>query len=387
MHLVETYATQCGAKIDKPYIYTKFFPLPVDNYVTLQPFSKYGSKCYDYWDEVVDLIKPQLDSAGISIVQIGASGERPIPGCFHTQGQTSIPQSAYIIQGGRMHIGVDSFGAHIASGFGKKIVCLYSNNHIQTVRPYWTPDEDCVLLEPDRGGNKPKFVAEESPKTINDIKPEDVAQGIFNLLMVGGQIRQKTVFRGALYSRKNLEWVPDANIDPKPLGADTVVARMDLLFNEEVLFNQFNFSRQIIYTDRPVDIARLAAFKDKINQIVYEVRENDDPAWVKRVVGLGINLHLISRLTEEQIRDKKIHYMDIGIIHRQELKIPDELVGKREFLYQSGRLIVSGGSFYQSIQDWRAGRSLPSAQKQFLHIEPNEEFWREIEEFYIVERV
>ena len=29
-----------------------------------------------------------------------------------------------------MHIGADSFAAHIASGYGKKIVALYSNNNI-----------------------------------------------------------------------------------------------------------------------------------------------------------------------------------------------------------------------------------------------------------------
>lgn len=385
MHLAEIYATQCGAKIDKPYIYTQFFPLPVDKYITLQPFSKYGSKCYDYWEEVVDIIKPELDKLGLSIVQIGGQNEKPIPGCFHTQGQTSIPQSAYIIQNGQMHIGVDSFGAHIASGFGKKIVCLYSNNHINTVRPYWTPDEDCVLIEPDRGGNKPKFVADENPKTINWIKPEEVARGIFNLLMIESQIRVKTLFRGQNYNRRNLEWIPDSLVNPKPLQTDMVVARMDLLFNEEILFNQFNFSRQIIYTDKVIDVQKLAQNKDKINQIIYIVTENDDPSWAQKVLNLGINLYMISYLTEEQISAKKIHYMDIGIIHRLEVKIPDELKNLKQFSYQSGRLLISKGKFYQSIQDWRDDRSLPMAQKQFITIEPNEDFWREVEEFYIIE--
>lgn len=385
MHLAEIYATQCGAKIDKPYIYTKFFPLPVDRYVTLQPFSKYGSKCYDYWEEVVDLIKPELDRLGLSIVQIGGPNEKPIPGCFHTQGQTSIPQSAYIIQNGQMHIGVDSFGAHIASGFSKKIVCLYSNNHIQTVRPYWTPDEDCVLIEPDRGGNKPKFVADENPKTINWIKPEEIAAGVFKMLGVEGELNHKTLFRGEFYNRKNLEWIPDSLVDPKALNTDTVVARMDLLFNEEVLFNQFNFSRQIIYTDKPINLQKLAQFKDKINQIIYIVGEDDDPAWAMGVLNLGINLYMISWLTEEQLRGKKIGYMDVGLIHRQEVKIPDELAARKSFKYQSGRLLISRGKFYQSIQDWRDDRSLPGARKQFLPIEPNDDFWREVGEFYVIE--
>ena len=39
MHLVEQYALACGAKIDKPYIYEKFAPLPFNNYITFSPFS------------------------------------------------------------------------------------------------------------------------------------------------------------------------------------------------------------------------------------------------------------------------------------------------------------------------------------------------------------
>jgi len=156
MHLVETYATNCGLKIDKPYIYDKFFPVSAEKYITLQPFSK-PSKSYDFWQEVVDQVKPFLDDFNIEIVQIGAKGEGDINGCLHTQGQTSIAQCSYIVKNSMLHVGVDSFAAHIASGFGKKIVCLYSNSNINNVKPFWTKNEDCILIEPDRKGKKPIY--------------------------------------------------------------------------------------------------------------------------------------------------------------------------------------------------------------------------------------
>ena len=60
MHLIERYASACGVKISRPYIYDKYFPLPFDKYITFQPYSKYDSKNYDYWDEVILLILPYL---------------------------------------------------------------------------------------------------------------------------------------------------------------------------------------------------------------------------------------------------------------------------------------------------------------------------------------
>ena len=54
MHLVEQYALACGAKIDKPYIYEKFAPLPFNNYITFSPYSK-PAKNYDYWREVLSV--------------------------------------------------------------------------------------------------------------------------------------------------------------------------------------------------------------------------------------------------------------------------------------------------------------------------------------------
>ena len=73
-----------------------------------------------------------------------------------------------------LHIGADSFATHIASGFKKKIVCIYSNNYAQAVRPYFGDSNQHVLIEPDRTERKPSFSAEENPKSINEIPPSIV---------------------------------------------------------------------------------------------------------------------------------------------------------------------------------------------------------------------
>jgi hypothetical protein len=91
------------------------------------------------------------------------------PNCINLSGQTKIQHVAYLIKNAIMHVGADSFAAHIASGYDKKILAVYSNNNINNVKPYWTKVEDMVLLEPERL-DKPNYSAEETPKTINNIK-------------------------------------------------------------------------------------------------------------------------------------------------------------------------------------------------------------------------
>ena len=53
MHLVESYATNCGVKIDKPYIYEKFFPLDF----SVLPSTCFGIENMKIYDNFEDLPK------------------------------------------------------------------------------------------------------------------------------------------------------------------------------------------------------------------------------------------------------------------------------------------------------------------------------------------
>ena len=145
MHLLDTYALNCGVKIDKPYIYTMFYPLGESKYITIQPFSNYSGKVYDYWNEVINYMQAELSKHDIKIVQIGKQGDPQLAHCIWTQGSTTVAQASFLIKNSMLHLGVDSFGAHIASAYGKKIVGLYSTNWAENCKPYWSNKEDYVL--------------------------------------------------------------------------------------------------------------------------------------------------------------------------------------------------------------------------------------------------
>ena len=64
MHIVESYALNTGSKIDKPYIYEKFYPLPFDTYLVITNFR------YAFYQEVIDIIYPALEEKGIKILHL-----------------------------------------------------------------------------------------------------------------------------------------------------------------------------------------------------------------------------------------------------------------------------------------------------------------------------
>ena len=184
MRLLDTYATNTGSKIDKPFIYTKFFPLPLDRYITLQSQTPYDSRNYSYWQEVIDIIAPYLSKEKIHLVQVGTKDERPLNGAINLLGQTNINQLAYVIENSTLHFGADSLCVHLASYFDKPIVSIYSISNPNVAGPHFGDKNKHILLKGyERIGNKkPSYSQVESPKSIDTIKPEEIGKSILQLL-------------------------------------------------------------------------------------------------------------------------------------------------------------------------------------------------------------
>jgi len=377
MHLLERYASSCGVKIGKPYIYDSYFPVSSEKFITFQPFSK-PAKNYDYWQEVIDIILPYLKQNNIDIIQIGAKEDRPINGTISVSGQTTISQAAFLIKKSIMHLGADSFAVHIASGFNKKIVALYSNNNIENVKPYWSNEKDVCLISPIFKTSKPSYSLGENPKNINNIKPEEIAVSILNLLNIKHNINQKTIYFGPDYNNKTLEVIPDKPIDPKSIPIENPIIRMDYFFNEQVLAFYLQFKKCIIFTNKEIDPNLIRQFKSNISQVVYFIDENNNPEFVKFLKNNGIEFTLISSLKEEELNKYKLNYMDYGLIHLKE-KPTKDLINLKELpnnlYYKSSTILISSEGQFASKFDW--------INKNKNKVIDNIEFWKEVDNFYI----
>lgn len=351
MHLIERYATACGVKIDKPYIYETFFPLTVEKYISFQPFSKYPSKNYDYWEEVITIIFPYLQKENIHLVQIGAKNDKSLDRCINLCGQTSISQSAYIIKNGIMHLGADSFAAHIASGYNKKIVALYSNNNINNVKPYWSRPRDLSLLSP-QINKKPQYSVNEYPKTINIIKPELIALNILKMLNIEYKILPNTIYIGEDYTNKTLEIIPDKRLDLSQIQIPNIVVRMDYLFNEEVLEYYLQNKKTIIITNKSINENLISKYKNNISQLVYVIEKDNDPNFAKALKKNTINTVYLSYLAENQLAEIKLDYMDYGLIIKKDYP-KSEINYSNNTYFKSSRIILSSEGQFNSEYQWR----------------------------------
>jgi hypothetical protein len=380
MHILEQYSLASGVKIKKPYIYEKFFPVTADKYITFHPSSK-PSKTYDYWQEVINLISPILNEKGIKIIQLGQDKEKVYSGVLSLVGLTNINQTAFILRDSILHFGADSFPTHIASGYGKKIVALYSNNYVNCVKPFFGNSKDHVLLEPKRK-TKPNFSFEEFPKTINTIKPESIAEHILKLLEIAHNKSIETLYFGTEYNNMRLEMVPNQIVNPKQFNSNNIVVRMDLEHNENFLNEQLQVCQCFIITDKPISENLIINNKKNIARIFYEIKKENDINFANFLAYNNIPYQLFTYLQDESLKSIKLKYLDQEAITEMptDLKQKTGIQYTSNTFYKSNKRLISNGKIYLSESSLKNGTEAKQIAEPVIDCP---EFWREVENFWI----
>ena len=390
MHIVESYATSCGLKINDPFILQKFFPLNIDKYITLHPFGKFESRHYDYWEDVITILADQLKDEGIHVLQIGTAEDRKLKGCLHCNGQTNVNQTAYIINHALIHVGIDSFPVHLASTLNTPMVALYSNMYAGHSKPYWGDSSKHILLEADRKGKKPTYSATENPKTINSIKPETIAKAICDLLGLEFKFDYSTVYTGPSYSHRLIESVPNTVCNISKLGIDSLIVRMDLHFDEEILQKQLEICPCSVVTNREIDKKIIEKYKPHIKELVYYIGEDHSPEFVEFVQQRGIAVLLLTYLEQDKIDSMKLDYIDLGIINKKEIPDPKDIEELKdrdlsELFFRSNKIILSEEKAYPSVTFFKQGKSIETYD-DIVELKDDEDFWKELEYYTLFEK-
>ena len=379
MRLLDTYATNTGSKIDKPFIYTKFFPLPLGKYITLQAQTPYDSRNYSYWQEVVEILLPYLSKEKIHLVQVGTQDERPLNGSINLLGQTNINQLAYVIENSTLHFGADSFCVHLASYFDKPIVSIYSISNPNVAGPHFGNKNKHILLKGyERVGNKkPSYSQVESPKSIDAIKPEEIAKSILQLLNIKYNDVPETIFFGTDFNVKSFEIIPDEILDPNSIPVENPIVRMDYYFNEKALEEIISTKKSIVFTNKPIKKDIIEKYKHNINQLIYIVEEDNDVNFVKLLKNNSVNYVLLSFLPEEILNNFKLHYMDYNLIVNRKHKTKEDtkIEDVNNLYYKSCRTLFSSKGKFMSKYDWINGNN--------NKVVDDPDFWKEADNFYI----
>jgi hypothetical protein len=393
MHVLESYALQDNLKIDKPYIYEKFFPMATTGkkYITIDTSSGEESCRYDYWPLVVDFLAPHLKKMDIQVVQLGDKGDKQVPGCYIAVGQTDCNQKAYVIRNSALHICSNNLSLQIASSYDKKIVALFSNSYYEQFKPYWSSLDKVSVL---KGVNKkPSFNASESPKTINLIGPEKVSEAILRNLGSLHSFDFTSLKVGALYENRRIESsLSNPIADIKSLGVDTLIVRLDYNYNLENLVAQLEICPCSIVTNKTVPEDILKKYKDKILELVYFLDDDHDPSFIKSAITIGINVGLISREDKEKVDSYKINLLDIdkpiAIIPNIKIEDIEELknVNMKKIFYKSNKFLIHNGQAFPSKLAVAVKQPVPSMDHPFLQAIDHSEFWEEKDHFYLVKR-
>ena len=379
MRLLDTYATNTGSKIDKPFIYTKFFPLPLDTYITLQSQTPYDSRNYSYWQEVVDILTPYLSKEKIHLVQVGNKDERPLNGAINLLGQTNINQLAYVVENSILHFGADSLCVHLASYFDKPIVSIYSISNPNVAGPHFGDKNKHILLKGyERVGNKkPSYSQVESPKSIDTIKPEEIAKSILKLLNIKYNDIPETVFFGTDFNVKSFEIIPDEILDPSSIPVENPIIRMDYYFNEKALEVIISTKKSIVFTNKPIKKDIIEKYKHNINQLIYIIEEDNDVNFVKLLKNNSVNYVLLSFLPEEILNNFKLDYMDYNLIVNRKHKTKEDtkIEDINNLYYKSCRTLFSSKGKFLSKYDW--------INRNGNKVVDHPDFWKEADNFYI----
>lgn len=405
MHLLENYALQTGLKIRKPFIQQKFFPLdtPYDKVVLMHAFAGgisnnqavFPSKIYDYYNEVIEQLTPFLQKYGYVIYQIGGPGEPPLRGVNHLMGQTTLQQTAFLIQNCALLIGNDSINSHMASAFGTPSVILFGPTSPREHGAYWKTNKN-IAIESHRFGNRPSFSAYENPKTINVIPPEEIVNNVLSVLNLEERTLVKSYFIGEGYSSAVFEIVPNCMVHPDVLKGAPAVVRMDLCFNPGMLFKLLQQRKCQIVTRKLIKSDFLKQFKENILSIVVYADDivPDDVADLKK---LGVPYSIITE-NQDSLNDLRFKFYDFGnieIISRPTKKDFIELSRRytntdfksdlNTLKLKTNKFIFSEGKVYLSQAHLEADKPNDPSQENFAFVIDSPTFWKDLNHFYIFE--
>lgn len=403
-HLLSTYAAASGLKIDEVDVKSSFYPLPFDSFITLQANSGQVAKNYDYWQEVVILLKPILDKHKIEIVYLGGKDDPIIKGVHDLRGKTTFIQSHYIIKNSLLHMGNDSWLAHCAGWNSKPLVALYGSTSVNHHGPYFYNTDKSIFLSSHRFGGIPTYSSNENPKTINFIPPEDVANSVLKLILPDeAKISFKTRLFGLIYNHVIWELAPDSVPPPSFVTEAVFSVRMDYIFNEDILLNVLRTGRKVsIVTNKPINLNILAQFRQSIINYTHEINLDCPIQYVSNLKNVVQNHSFFTKEQDEKkLANLRFHFFDVCSIEKvndvtkedyikaalvylnwkedKRLDIISELDhtnGKLRF--KSNKYLLSGGHLFLSRAHWKAKIGVTSTTDNSGDVINNDDFFSDI---------
>tara|TARA_Y100000034_G_scaffold21390_1_gene24622 strand:+ start:3063 stop:4235 length:1173 start_codon:yes stop_codon:yes gene_type:complete len=388
MHLIEQLALSTGVKIDKPFIETSYYPLSFDKYIVLENGSEIKSRVYGMWPDIITEIKPYLNDRKIAIIQIGDVKDELIPSTYDLRGRTTIKQNAYLLRKSLLHCSTNDFLLDVAASFNVPVVAMYGGTFADIAKPYWGDKSKHIILESHRNGNKPTFLADENPRTINLIHPEDIAYSILKLLDIKPTSEIETKFIGNLYTTNILEAVPNFS-PPRSFDPGLIInLRMDYHFDLQNMLSWGSSRKVNIFTNKIIDLNYLNAIKNNIVGFQQEVCMDLNQKYLNILKNLKVPCDLFTK-NERALGKLRMKYFDNKIILKKEPTFEDLKKANKSFVFsgdlycKSNKLLLSNGKKYLNKYDFFTDREYKGEDHKIIN---DSRFWEEQDYLRIYEK-
>lgn len=381
-HLIEEYAKSLGVKIGKPKLLDHYYPTLFDKYITIHTDDKIDSKNYEYFPQVINLIKPFLEKNGYKIFQIGGPQDPKLQNVDAHFLNLNYKQSSYLIKNSSLHIGIDSLPVHIASIYDIPIVVLYSHIYSSNASPFWSTKNKLRIIESDKKGNKASLKYQESPKTIRTIKPEEIVKNALDLLNIKNELNFQTLKIGNHYHIPIIEIVPNFLANLQDQKDKTIYIRADLSSNDENIAFWCSNHKVKIISDKMMSLDLLNHFSSKIEHVFFKLKNTDIPNdYFEQVKKAKINFTICTTDKENlnKIRNKffdfRVEYDDIYERSSQ--------IQKAKCKFLTNKILISNGHLYPSEAHLKIDKKLDIINEV---IYDDDDFWKDSEHYYLYEQ-
>lgn len=348
MHIAESFALASGSKINNQRIYERFIPVGSNQYISFHKIH------YDQFQEVINLIQPVLKKYGIDIVQIGGTNYPKI---------LSIPKikdygcASYILRNSLLHFGEYSILFDLCASVNTKSLILNSIGYEKTICPFFLDKENSVVINKYIEKDElPFYDARVTKKLLNNIKPEEIAEKILNLLGLQFHKPYETLYIGEHYKENFFE----INIYPikgyvydLTQIADPVI-RLDYNYDLQFLQNHLNNKKCRIRTNKEIPISFIEKYAANISGIDLEIINKEDfSKFIKAVKKAKVDILVFSFLEESSCNDLKMQYLDIEPINFQNTKTPifDFNINEPNLYFKCDEVVMYKDKFYISKED------------------------------------
>ena len=397
MTVADTCSNYLGVEITEPDFPSTFYPLPDSKYLLIHTGSFSNSRIYDYYNKVIELLQFNLDLGDYTVVQIGEFPQNNPDGSkkqgdyqiFATKyldlrGKLSLRQQVFLIENCELLLCNESVYSNIAGVKEKKSVVLYGPTpHISTRSCF--AFRECAI----ESGPPYSYLADENPKSINSIKPEEIAGKVSRIMNLGWKQTIETIQINDQFLNPSIDFIPDFPIQPGNPGK--FLCRFDLSNNIQALGHFYSLYSAPLYTADPVDERFLAQFKSQIPHVFYSLDGVYSRDFVVLLHKMGFKYTLLTDKEGDELDKLKWDLFDYnGVVSKNIVPKFEEasklnLTGDESF--DTSRLYLSRGKIYPSRWHWQEGVDCVEWQGKGKKLGPvnSKNFMESWNNFYIFE--